>query len=287
MTFREEVVPLVCGDAALLGILARPLQAAATGVVVLVGGPQYRVGSHRQFVLLSRALAEAGYAVLRFDVRGMGDSEGRPGDFQHTVDDISVAIQALQQAVPEVSRVVLWGLCDGASAALLYWHGTQDTRVTTLCLANPWVRSQTSLAHTHLQHYYLQRLGQADFWRKLLRGSIGPSALLGLARTLRMAVMGQNKNQSAMASFQERMAWAWARFPGRIVLLLSQHDFTAKEFLHHATHDSAWKNSLSHPRLVRHEQAGADHTFSSAAQCAELAAQTLRHGLDHPVKPGA
>jgi alpha-beta hydrolase superfamily lysophospholipase len=46
------------------------------GVVVVVGGPQYRVGSHRQFVLLARDLAAAGIPTLRFDTRGMGDSGG-------------------------------------------------------------------------------------------------------------------------------------------------------------------------------------------------------------------
>lgn len=286
MTFQEEVLCIPIGQAALVGILARPLQPEATGVVVVVGGPQYRVGSHRQFVLLSRMLAQAGYAVLRFDVHGMGDSEGRPCDFQDTGRDIAAAIQALQQVVPAVAQVALWGLCDGATATLLYWHDTQDARVTALCLANPWVRSETSLAQTHIKHYYLQRLGQADFWRKLLRGGIGPTVLAELARKLRTA-LSDKPAPAGQPTYQERMAWAWSHFSGRILLLLSEHDFTAKEFLDHATHDSAWKNSLSHPRLVRHDQSGADHTFSSSAQRALVAELTLRLGLNHRLGPPA
>lgn len=286
MTYQEEVVCIPIGQVALVGILARPLQPQATGVVIVVGGPQYRAGSHRQFVLLSRMLAQAGYAVLRFDVRGMGDSEGTPCDFQDTSSDIAAAIRALQQVVPEVAQVALWGLCDGASATLLYWHDTQDARVSALCLANPWVRSETSLAHTHIKHYYLQRLGYADFWRKLLRGDIGPTALAELARKLRTA-LSDKPAPADQTTYQERMAWAWSHFSGRILLLLSEHDFTAKEFLHHATHNSAWKNSLSHPRLVRHDQLGADHTFSSSAQRALVAELTLRHGLNHRVGPQA
>jgi pimeloyl-ACP methyl ester carboxylesterase len=64
----------------LLGILHAPAivrsGTTGTGVVIVVGGPQYRGGSHRQFVQLARRLAHEGHAVLRFDVRGMGDSSG-------------------------------------------------------------------------------------------------------------------------------------------------------------------------------------------------------------------
>lgn len=284
MNYREEVAPIVCAHTHLVGILARPLRPAATGVVVVVGGPQYRVGSHRQFVLLARALAQAGFAVLRFDVRGMGDSGGRARGFEDSGADIAAAIAALQQAVPQVTQVALWGLCDGASAALLYWHATQDERVSTLCLANPWVRTPASLAHTQLKHYYLQRLCSADFWRKLLRGGVAAPALAALADTLR-TLLFNSATPPDPDSFTQRMAWAWAHFPGRILLVLSEHDLTAQEFLHHARHDPAWKNSLAHPRLVRHDQPGADHTFSSASQRSRLAELTLRHGLLHPAEP--
>ena len=127
------------------------------GVVIVVGGPQYRAGSHRQFVLLARHLAAQGFPVLRFDVRGMGDSEGAQRPFDALTPDIAAAIAALQSQQPQVRRVVLWGLCDGASAALLYLHERPDPRVQGLVLLNPWVRSEASLARTHVKHYYRQR----------------------------------------------------------------------------------------------------------------------------------
>ena len=92
----EESALFACAGETLVGVLARPAVAARTGVVVIVGGPQYRVGSHRQFVLLSRALAGAGCAVLRFDYRGMGDSSGAQRSFDSVSADIAAAMDHLQ-----------------------------------------------------------------------------------------------------------------------------------------------------------------------------------------------
>ena len=79
----------------------------------MVGGPQYRVGSHRQFVLLARDLAADGFPVFRFDYRGMGDSEGEFRGFEHVEDDIAAAVEAFRSASPGLREIVLWGLCDG------------------------------------------------------------------------------------------------------------------------------------------------------------------------------
>jgi uncharacterized protein len=260
----EEALTFPCEGEQLFGVLARPGQGpAAVGVVIVVGGPQYRAGSHRQFVLLARALARAGYAVLRFDYRGMGDSSGPLRNFEDVSRDLDAAIGALQQHVPQVKRVALWGLCDAASAALLYCHGGNDRRIAGLCLLNPWVRSTQSLARTRVKHYYLQRLAQPAFWRKLLSGGVALGAVAGLARNLRLATSGAGPSQDAASKpYQERMALAWRNFEGRLLLLLSGDDYTAKEFLEFVAADPAWQQSLAHPRLTRHDLAGADHTFS-------------------------
>src|SRR2546425_234052 len=65
-------------------------------------------------------------------------------------------------------EVVVWGLCDAASAALM--HLCRDARVTGLVLANPWVRSEAGLANVVLKHYYAKRLLEVELWRKLRSG---------------------------------------------------------------------------------------------------------------------
>jgi exosortase A-associated hydrolase 1 len=264
MSYTEQALAIDCHGDALAGIACVPDTPRDTAVVIVVGGPQYRVGSHRQFVLLARAVAQAGYAALRFDVRGMGDSSGDARDFEAISDDIGCALTALQQALPTVQRFVLWGLCDGASAALLYVERTHDPRVAGLCLANPWVRSEASLARTQVKHYYTQRLLQRDFWLKLLSGRVGIDALRGLARSMLRSLRGASA-AAADCPYQQHMAAAWQRFGGPLLLVLSGDDYTAKEFLEFVAVDPAWHVALARPGLQRHDISDADHTFSTPA----------------------
>jgi exosortase A-associated hydrolase 1 len=157
-------------------------------VLVVVGGPQYRVGSHRQFVQLGRELAQAGWPVFRFDVRGMGDSTGTFQGFERLAPDIGAAVDAFYATVPGLKRVVLWGLCDGASAALLYLERA-DPRVGGLVLLNPWVRSAHTLAQAQVSGYYARRAIDPATWRALLRGAISVGSLLDFARALIRAAL--------------------------------------------------------------------------------------------------
>ena len=277
MNYTEEAALFGCDSDTLLGILARPETPAQIGVAVIVGGPQYRVGSHRQFVLLSRALAGAGYPVLRFDYRGMGDSTGAQRDFEAVSADIAAAIDALQRRLPAVKQVALWGLCDGASAALLYCGATRDPRVSGLCLLNPWVRSEASLARTQVKHYYRRRLMQKEFWLKLMRGRIAAGAVGGLLQKIRLAMAAPDRHRTDTehTAFQHRMAAAWDQFDGHLLLLLSGDDYTAKEFAEYAGADPAWKNYQDHARLQRHEISRADHTCSTPSAREMVESYTL------------
>ena len=95
MKYEERAIVMEAAACALVGVLATSATAGETGVVVVVGGPQYRVGSHRQFVHLARCLAEHGYPTLRFDCRGMGDSEGAPPGFEAIAPDLDAAVTAV------------------------------------------------------------------------------------------------------------------------------------------------------------------------------------------------
>lgn len=260
----ETAFSTPCEGDWLVGVLHRPDSPAQTAVVIVVGGPQYRVGSHRQFLLLARQLAASGFPVLRFDCRGMGDSSGRFPGFERIDADISAACRLLLDELPTTRRLVLWGLCDGASAALM--HAKTGLPVAGLVLVNPWVRSETTLAKTYLRHYYVQRFFSRDFWRKLLGGGLNPARALGeLGDNLRAsAARSDSPEAEDSRDFITRMRDGLQRFRGRVLLVLSGNDYTAAEFVDLAATPS-WSALLERPDVSSHRIEAADHTFSSAA----------------------
>lgn len=277
MNWHEEVLVFRCAGDELLGILTQPDEPSDIGVVIVVGGPQYRVGSHRQFVLLARRLAEAGHACLRFDHRGLGDSTGQQRDFEHLDQDIAAAIDQMLLRMPSLKRVVLWGLCDAASAGLLYWHTTRDARLAGMVLVNPWVRSDDLAATVRVRHYYGQRLLKVDFWKKLLSGKLAVRQSVGeLLGHMGNALARRRRLNELPGSFQDRMADALSSFTGRVLVILSGEDYTAKEFSLWFSGQPAFTRQQSGSGFQLEYVADADHTFSSAVWRNNLEAITVR-----------
>lgn len=270
-----------CEGASLVGMLHRPGSASRRGVLIVVGGPQYRIGSHRQFLLLARALAEAGIPAMRFDYRGMGDSDGEFQGFENIGEDIACAVDAFFDAQPGMEEVVLWGLCDAASAILFYAPG--DARVAGAVLLNPWVRSESGYAKTQLKHYYLQRVASRELWSKILRGRFdiagSLASFVGIVR--KAASQGKDERNGGDAPpgggsnpLAERMATGFRRFGKPVLLVMSGNDLTAREFDDAANASAAWREAFASGRLVRRDLAAADHTFSRRAWRDEVAAWT-------------
>src|SRR5947209_20359827 len=95
--------------------------AGTTGLLMVTGGTQIRIGSHRMYERLAKRLAEQGFPCLRFDRRGVGDSEGEDPDWRGSGPDIAAAAAAFRRKCPQLQRLIGFGLCDGASA--LAFHG--------------------------------------------------------------------------------------------------------------------------------------------------------------------
>jgi len=264
----ERALSFACRDAWLYGIVSLPAMATtpSRGVLIVVGGPQYRAGSHRQFTLLARDLAAAGVPAMRFDYRGMGDSEGELRSFDSVDADLRAAIDRFFLEVPSMQEVVLWGLCDGASAAAMY--APQDARVAGLVLLNPWVRTEEGAARATIKHYYRARLFDARLWKKVASGQFDVTASVrGLWQDLGKAFRPRPQAAASVAApadapLPERMQAALARFGGRVLVVLSGADLTAQEFADLSSRPGAWQKLLAAPRFTRQKIDKADHTFS-------------------------
>jgi uncharacterized protein len=273
LTYHETPLHFDCGGHELVAIVAHPHGEPRVGVIIVVGGPQYRVGSHRQFVLLSRALASAGIACLRFDCRGMGDSEGDPIAFDATASDIDAAITAFRAFNPGLHELILWGLCDGATAGAF---AASKAAVSGFALFNPWVRNAELRAQSTMRYYYARRFLGRAFWVKLITGDV---EIFGALRTFINSVIryagtrrpGHEQDDDLAARLGRAILAA-----GRPTLVgLSENDQTAAEF-RLAARQGPLHEALQRPWVECVEVDGADHTFSSEPWRDRVAALTIR-----------
>lgn len=276
MIVEERAIVLSCDLDQLMAIISVPHHPTARGVLIVVGGPQYRAGSHRQFTLLCRALAAAGIPAMRFDVRGMGDSEGETRTFEDISSDMHAATDRFFAELPALQEVVIWGLCDAASAALINAH--HDPRIKGLVLLNPWVRTAEGLAKAQLKHYYWSRLTDRAFWHKLLRGELAIAAAAGSFVSAVLTAFGRGKTSAVMDSstltpapvkidkgptLPERMADGLKQFEGKVLLILSGRDLTAQEFEAVVQGSPQWQRLLADTRVQSRKLVEANHTFST------------------------
>jgi exosortase A-associated hydrolase 1 len=235
----------------------------------VVGGPQYRVGSHRQFVLMARQFAAAGFAVIRFDYRGMGDSDGRVRSFESIDLDIRAGIDELLKQVQGLSGVVLFGLCDAASAVCMYV--VHDHRVRGVVLANPWVRTAEGEARGRVRHHYAHRVLQKSFWKKLMSGRMQfGRSIKDLGRSLLHAGASAVRGANPPLGFQERMCRGLESFKGPTLFLLSGRDLTAREFEDACSRSPSWSRIMSRPSATTIKLPDADHTFSANADLLDM-----------------
>lgn len=276
----EKPITFLCEDSELIGILNVPDTPPRRGVIFVVAdGPQYRAGVQRQFVTLARAMEKAGYAALRFDYRGMGDSEGIHRGFEHVNEDIKAAIDALLAHCSSLEEVVLWGECDSSAAVLFYAY--KDTRIKGISIANPWVRTAEGRSKTIVKHYYLNRLIEKEFWKKLFSGNFKfKDSFIALWRNAVNVMRLRNHYKASQNTAPDmsdsgqplpiRLAYGLDKFEGEKLLILSGNDWIAKEFLEIVDASPQWQKLLNDEKLQQYEIPGADHSFSTKSSRNEL-----------------
>lgn len=258
-------------------------------LLMVVGGPQNRVGSHRSYTLMARQLCRSGLPVMRFDYAGIGDSQGAFEGFATAGPSLEAALDYLYQRFPALEKVVLWSLCDGSAACAMYAH-RDAKRVAALILCNPYVHSEQGRAKAILKHYYLRRLRSVGFWKKLFSFRLNPLDTLDSLYKLVKLSLGRKPPPAPAApgpaapeppgapaqAFREgdppglpdKVMDGLEAYRGPVHIFLSTDDNTANEFLElhrereaaQARHGKAGGAPLRALRFVE----GADHTFTEA-----------------------
>ncbi len=240
------------------------------GMIIVVGGPQTRVGSHRLFVYLARALAKKGVTVFRFDYRGAGDSEGTVSTFSDIQDDIDAAIKTFQLRHSDITDLALWGLCDAASAILLYLsEKPEQAKIKRIFLVNPWVRQAQTQAKAYLRGYYIKRFLSKNFWQKLLTGKIKTKSTFSDIQKFHQQSQTSN-NINKQDNFVTEMLRGLNQFSGTCDILLSGNDLTADEFKLLIKIDKHWRHAMARATINKQTIDHTDHTFSHRDKQIEL-----------------
>jgi exosortase A-associated hydrolase 2 len=142
---KEEQVTFDSAGKRLLGMLHIASGDSKAGYVFCNAFGEERKCSCRVLVLLAREMARRGFAVLRFDYAGCGDSEGELRDAAITSfeTDIRSAIDFLKSRWPRM-RTGLLGLRLGASLAARL-AGERDD-IGSLVLLQPVLEGKTAFA---------------------------------------------------------------------------------------------------------------------------------------------
>ncbi len=233
--------------------------AGTSGLLVVSGGNEIRIGAHRGMARLAGDIAAAGYPVFRFDRRGVGDSEGTNAGFGGSGPDITSAIAAFRAHCPALTRIVAFGNCDAASALML--HSQHD--VAHAVIANPWViESEAGLPPpAAVKAHYLRRLRD-------------PKALLGLVtgtvdfKKLARGIASVSKPASA-SPLATMIAEGMTSFSGSITILLAERDGTACAFA------AEWAKPVFEKARNRNDVAvvtldSASHSFAGDADYSAL-----------------
>jgi exosortase A-associated hydrolase 1 len=168
--------------------LAGTLDAAPgdTGLLIVSGGAEIRIGTHRGMALLAARLAQGGVPVFRYDRRGIGDSSGTDPGFAAAGPDLRAAVTAFRAAQPQLHRLVALGNCD--AAALLALEGGA-AGIDAVILTNPWTGNEADALPpaAAIRARYRARLRDPAQWRRLVTGGVDLRRLAAGLRKLARA----------------------------------------------------------------------------------------------------
>lgn len=256
----RRLLSFACAGAELVGSL--DAADGSTGLLLVTGGSQTRVGSHRMYERLAKLLAEQGYPCFRYDRRGVGDSNGEDPGFLGSGPDIAAAAAAFRRESPALKRVFGFGLCDGATALASFGKAAG---LDGLILVNPWLVEADADAPppAAIRAHYRQRLLSIGGWKKILSGAVDWRKLLKGVRSIIAREEGSPLARQTAAALRVAGLRAW--------LILAEADATAIA-AEQELRAAAFKGLIEGRELIKSNS----HTFARRGDETALAAAAVR-----------
>ena len=258
----RSVTTFACSGETLFGTLdAAP---GKTGLLIVSGGNEIRIGAHRGMAILAQKLAARGIPVFRFDRRGIGDSTGKNSGFLLSGSDIGCAA-ATFSAEAGIERLVAFGNCDAATALALFGPAAGIDR---LILANPWVVDDHDVMPpaAAIRARYAEKLKDPREWVRLLRGNVDiPKLASGLRKLAK-------KPSEVVEGLAARFGTALRTHSTDTTILLADRDNTAIAFR------AAWARPEFQALRARIPVVTCDtasHSFAGLSDAAWLEAQII------------
>ncbi|MBN2302034.1 MAG: alpha/beta fold hydrolase [Lentisphaerae bacterium] len=221
----EQPIAFAVENAMIRGILHLPAlesPSTRTSILFLHGWSGCRIGPHRMFVKTARRMCEAGYACLRFDFRGRGESDGetKDGSIQNMISDTTCAIDYMRKQTPD-NKILLLGICSGCKVAI--GAAVRSSAPSALVLWSPepmgWLRNSSlnRQKSAFALRQYLRKLMHPATWRKILTCRVN-TRLVGKA-------LFQHESASALEIRAEsELLSQFQTFGGKILCMYGTND---------------------------------------------------------------
>lgn len=201
-------------EGALFGIETTPPTSTSCGPTVLLAnaGSVHQAGPNRLYVELTRSLAEAGIASVRFDLRNLGDSRIGPAPMENhpypttAIEDVQSVLSWVDDRTEGGPHdVTIGGLCSGAYTAFRAALDLPATRSLRVIALNPLtfafqpgmsLDTPSSQRTTRDARYYEQAVLDRERWKRLLTGQSDVRYILGFLVRQTLALLRERAGRT-------------------------------------------------------------------------------------------